>query len=79
MKANSNNTSMAKEFPIKSVQSKRCWFLTTGNILAAKLTKQDDDELFNVVWELRSRRGERVIVIGCSRDQHGCDLEDDQT
>jgi len=25
-----DNTSMAKEFPIRSVQSRRCWFLTTG-------------------------------------------------
>lgn len=27
---------MAKELPIKSVQSNRCWFFTTGSILAAK-------------------------------------------
>jgi hypothetical protein len=26
---------MAREFPMRSVQSSRCWFLTTGMILAA--------------------------------------------
>lgn len=30
-----SHTSIAIEFPINNVQSKRCWFFTTGNILAA--------------------------------------------
>jgi hypothetical protein len=33
---NIGSASMASELPMRSVQSRRCWFLTTGRILAAR-------------------------------------------
>jgi hypothetical protein len=34
---NIGSASIASAFPIKRVQSSRCWFLTTGKILAAPI------------------------------------------
>jgi len=33
---NMGSASMASELPMRSVQRSRCWFLTTGRILAAR-------------------------------------------